>query len=569
VLFGFLALLNMVLQRDIMLLLSAHLTLVASLGVSRNEVQMKELTTEQWDISSALGKISSGLSERVAQAFHGQNLKQEGGASGYYVDTYENGRNFAEWNLCHIKVSSNLGGRGPDTDKPAELRFHDVTNANGVGSVDLVLKATSNYITRNTSINGVYHCFAIVNVASSEEGTDSVDLDFGFVKAGTNEPVTFSLQYFTIYDMDTHGKNGIEAVTLYNDVEDMFNEEDCQYTESGDLSSPDGLTFTATSKGTGDDNPTMPKLLTEDQRQKSITVSYADKKKWKATFSVKGGTGARNFMFAGEAPPVDDSTCRVSGDCVIWGDPHIITFDAHQKLATKYPDREEFFQIRNRKAEEVSVHEEGVYWLVKSKDVHIQGRYEKRPAHKWLGKKIEDRTVLAEMAIGGPFLKGKTLVFRPLVGNVTWNGKAILPRIGSRFANHLISAKYHADSEIVKDGKKGLGIDVKLPGDMKLIVNRFTRGLAVKISMCGREEQDGHCGNFNGNTNDDVQEVLMARVGHRIRNKHLLPWQEKPSKQSHSKKNVKVRKGHGSQTTEFLSRTSDAVHPESDYPQHP
>jgi len=554
-----------------MLLLSAHLTLVASLGVSRNEVQMKELTMEQWNISSVMHKLSSGL----AEAFHRQDSKKEALNAPYYVDKYPNGKSFGEWDLCYVDVTSNLGGKGPDTGVAPELRFHKVGKAIGVGDVDLVVTATSEYFALNTSANGIHHCFGIINVASRELGKDSLDLTFKFVKANTNEPVQFSLTYFTIYDMDTNGNEGIEAVTLYNDVEEMFNEDDCQYSQSGDITSTDGLTFTATQYGTGDDNPQKPAQLTEDQRQKSITVSYADKTSWKATFSVAGGTGARNFMFAGESPPTGNSVCRVSGDCVIWGDPHIITFDAHQKLATKYPDREEFFQIRNRKAEEVSVHEEGVYWLVKSKDVHIQGRYEKRPAHKWLGKKIEDRTVLAEMAIGGPFLKGKTLVFRPLVGNVTWNGKAILPRIGSRFANHLISAKYHADSEIVKDGKKGLGIDVKLPGDMKLIVNRFTRGLAVKISMCGREEQDGHCGNFNGNTNDDVQEVLMARVGHRIRNKQLLHWQDHPSrmeqrsKQSHSEKNVKVRKGHDSQTTEFLSRTSDAVHPESDYPQHP
>jgi len=439
----------------------------------------------------------------------------------------------------------------------------------------------------------------MINVASRELGKDSLDLIFKFVKASTNEPVQFSKTYFTIYDMDTNGNEGIEAVTLYNDVEDMFNEDDCQYSQSGDITSPEGLTFTATQYGTGDDNPKKPASLTEDQRQKSITVSYADKTSWKATFSVSGGTGARNFMFAGESPPTDNSVCRVSGDCVIWGDPHIITFDAHQKLATKYPDREEFFQIRNRKAEEVSVHEEGVYWLVKSKDVHIQGRYEKRPAHKWLGKKIEERTVLEEMAVGGPFLKGNTLVFRPLVGNVTWNGKAILPRIGSHFSNNLITAKYHKGSEIIKDGKKGLGIDVSLPGDMKLIVNRFSRGLAVKISMCGRKEQDGHCGNFNGNTNDDVQEILMARVGHRIRNKHMLPWKDhpsrvleskkspskhvhaeesikvqkghgkKPSKHLHSEKGAKVRKSRDSHTTEFLSKSSEAVYPESDYPQHP
>lgn len=68
-------------------------------------------------------------------------------------------------------------------------------------------------------------------------------------------------------------------------------------------------------------------------------------------------------------------------------------------------------------------------------------------------------------------------------------------------------------TEIVKNGQKGPGLEVSLPQDVKLTVNRLKHGLAAKISMCRHLEQEGQCGNFNGDPNDDVQEILMAPSG--------------------------------------------------------
>merc|ERR1712187_155853 len=168
--------------------------------------------------------------------------------------------------------------------------------------------------------------------------------------------------------------------------------------------------------------------------------------------------------------------------------------------------------------EEVNVFDEGNFWIVQSKDVHIQGRYNLRKEHS-------TQPVLGGLAVGGPFLKDNTLIFRPLTGKITWNGKEILKHLGSKFSNNLIHAKYHKGAESISDGRKGDGIDVKLPGNVKLTVNRFERGLAVKISMCAQEWQDGQCGNFNGDSADDVQNVLMERV-QPLRHREALPWRE-------------------------------------------
>jgi len=79
--------------------------------------------------------------------------------------------------------------------------------------------------------------------------------------------------------------------------------------------------------------------------------------------------------------------------------------------------------------------------------------------------------------------------------------------------------------ESVSDGRKGDGIDVTLPGNMKLTVNRFERGLAVKITMCAQKWQDGQCGNFNGDVSDDTQDFILSRTKP-LHGKKKLPWRE-------------------------------------------
>jgi len=495
-------------------ILATGVTLGASLSQKKELIEMKE----RWGFKD----LFEFAAEEVKMTFMGSSHGKTSNANAlrvspaeYYVDTYEGGVSFAEWDLCDVDVASNLGGKGPGGGPP-ELRYSKVMTAVGVGPVDLTVKATNSYLSNNVSANGVRECFGIINVLADDV---SVDFEFGFVATGTNIPVVFSNMYFTIYDMDTGPDNtAAEKVTVYDDATKIFKEKDCDYTTKGTLEK--GLTMTASHEGTGDDNPDFPYKLTEAQRKKSITVQYKNVSTWKATFDVTNGDGGRNFMFAGESPPTKEKNgvCRIEGDCVIWGDPHILTFDATSKLAAQYPNRREFLRIRNRKTAEVNVFDEGNFWLVKSNDVHIQGRYNLRKEHA-------ERTVLGGLAVGGPFLKNNTFIIRPLTGKITWNGHEVLKHLGSAFTNRLIHAKYHKDAESVSDGRKGDGIDVKLPGNVKLTVNRFERGLAVKISMCAREWQDGQCGNFNGNANDDKQDFLMSRV-QPLRREEKLPWRE-------------------------------------------
>merc|ERR1712151_361196 len=118
----------------------------------------------------------------------------------------------------------------------------------------------------------------------------------------------------------------------------------------------------------------------------------------------------------------------------------------------------------------VDVSDEGVFWLVKSKDVFIQGQYSKSESDA-------NRSNLVSVAAGGGFLKNNTFVIRPLTGKMTWNGEEILADLNSEFSNHLIHATYNEHAGTVQDGQRG---------------------------------------NFNGDPADDRQDVLLARTGHHI-----------------------------------------------------
>merc|ERR1719410_2133341 len=100
---------------------------------------------------------------------------------------------------------------------------------------------------------------------------------------------------------------------------------------------------------------------------------------------------ARVAPASGAAPP----TLGKFGVCTIWGDPHIRTFDG---LRADY-------------------YSPGEYWIVKSADLHIQGRY--LPTRMTSGL-----AVTKIVAIGGPVLKGHKLFVGPRTA--FWDGKAIL-----------------------------------------------------------------------------------------------------------------------------------------------
>jgi len=209
------------------------------------------------------------------------------------------------------------------------------------------------------------------------------------------------------------------------------------------------------------------------------------------------------------------------GECIIWGDPHILTFDVERKRKMEHPVQEAFFRTRNWKADQLSVYDEGTFWLVNSSNIKIQARY-------WKNVTNPEFTNLGALSIGGSFLGNNTLVFRDTHGRIMWNNEEILKTYPSSFNNDLVKIKYHSKAEMVKDGGHGRGIDIQLPGSVSLVVNRWARNLALKIRMPRQEGgQNGQCGNFNCYAADDHEEYALLE---RLKEQDFMNFQGKPTK---------------------------------------
>mmetsp|Transcript_38798 Transcript_38798/g.89551 ORF Transcript_38798/g.89551 Transcript_38798/m.89551 type:complete len:966 (+) Transcript_38798:91-2988(+) len=209
----------------------------------------------------------------------------------------------------------------------------------------------------------------------------------------------------------------------------------------------------------------------------------------------------RGAAFENSQDSIDCSGCvkleDECGQCVMWGDPHIVPFDRDVRM-------------QNGRGSNVDLYKYGDYWIVKSTDVHIQGRY-------W-SSKYRGNSMTRGLAVGGPFLKGNLLMVEPLDGSVKWNGVAVVTTFPSTFeAPDLIYIRYHDRAEVVRTGgnhRSIKGLEIMLPLGVRITVNRFSGHLDVLITMHTLPGGlDGHCGNCNHDETDDTRQKIYERSG--------------------------------------------------------
>merc|ERR1712211_182486 len=91
----------------------------------------------------------------------------------------------------------------------------------------------------------------------------------------------------------------------------------------------------------------------------------------------------------------------------------------------------------------------------------------------------------------------------------------------------LITARYHELKEPISKAMLHMpmvhGIDVELPQDLRITVNRWSKHVDLVIHMRAQAGgQDGHCGNFNGDASDDSVDVIKARMELKVPDEDLL-----------------------------------------------
>jgi len=188
------------------------------------------------------------------------------------------------------------------------------------------------------------------------------------------------------------------------------------------------------------------------------------------------------------------------GDCVMWGDPHVETFDGG------FPN----------------FYDEGEYWVVKSTNVQIQARYLATPFTNGL-------SATHQIAVGGPFLNGQTIVVGPMEnGQITKDGAPVLQTFPSSLNDPTsgVMLSYTGDGKLVDDAQAALDkhiVHMDLPLGVHLQVMRWANHLNVRITMSAAAGgQDGSCGNFNGMAIDDSTAAIKSRIGERVPADELL-----------------------------------------------
>merc|ERR1719262_1150314 len=151
--------------------------------------------------------------------------------------------------------------------------------------------------------------------------------------------------------------------------------------------------------------------------------------------------------------------------------------------------------------------------------------------------------VTKAIAIGGPFLKGHKLIVRTVdtgAAFVTYDGHAVLSGFPSSFKSNdgLVSIQYNSEGGIIQYGRGGKQkhvLHISLPLGITIQVNEWNEAsegpyMNIKIMMSPQPNQDGHCGNFNGNQADDARTQVRARVGKTgvPADQIMFPWPKTP-----------------------------------------
>eukprot|EP00440_Ansanella_granifera_P040205 gb/GFBE01043610.1/.p1 GENE.gb/GFBE01043610.1/~~gb/GFBE01043610.1/.p1 ORF type:complete len:676 (+),score=120.12 gb/GFBE01043610.1/:1-2028(+) len=232
---------------------------------------------------------------------------------------------------------------------------------------------------------------------------------------------------------------------------------------------------------------------------------------WRAGWSSskKAWCCAHEGLGCGETcssmPDINVQTCchhvPTSHSCKLWGDPHIITFDQSHLV---------FYST-------------GDFWIVKSEQLKIQGRFQ---CTDWTASHDKtDYSSMTAIIVSGPIIDHHVIEVQTADGQILCDRKAILPGFGSAECGSA-KIEYNGVGELVDDAMAFLPhkvVHLTLPNGVSLQLNRWPNFMNAKIDMPPQAGgQDGVCGNFNGRATDDTGIELHRRYGKGIAVGELL-----------------------------------------------
>jgi len=197
------------------------------------------------------------------------------------------------------------------------------------------------------------------------------------------------------------------------------------------------------------------------------------------------------------ATPLNRPANAIVGTCLAWGDPHFLGFDVAK-------DGDLFAQ------QHFDHYGTGVYWIVNSPNVWVQGYYSPASRHR------VSATYLRKVAISGPFLGKNTIMVE--TSNIWWNGQEHI----MDFAKSGDQSWSGVNGQVIgacSANQDGVSVSLTFPLDVNISIGikRFPRSttrlptMSALVSMRQILDQDGHCGTFNEDPTDDTHFEIKQR----------------------------------------------------------
>lgn len=195
-------------------------------------------------------------------------------------------------------IHSNLGGGGPDFgEQSLVLESNHTQGGLKVNKLDFKVTANTVYVPSLPSFNGLSDGLDTKYGTIVVRPGTSVNLTFRIHDPDTGKPIRMSSVSYTFFDLD---EGILHSEREFIKARDFSNVELAKNTEVERVQHLDGsTTFQATTKGTFQDNPVDPLLLTQQQKNRAVTLTYKDAAEVSVVIGSSGGgtSPARAFQF--------------------------------------------------------------------------------------------------------------------------------------------------------------------------------------------------------------------------------------------------------------------------------